>query len=400
MTIFNSIELEHVCDVIAGQSPPSSTYNDVGNGLPFFQGKADFGTVNPKVRMWCSEPKKISLPNDILMSVRAPVGPTNVNNVEACIGRGLSAIRCSNKIDQKYLLHFLRSNERNIADKGTGSTFKAITQKTLKALKIPLPPLAEQKKIAEFLDAADSLRQKDRQLIEQYTSLSQSLFLDMFGDPVINPMGWKLKEASKYYQVRGRVGWKGYKKTDLVQKGAIVLGATHIKKTGDLDLSKVVYLSDEKYLESPEIMVNKYDLIFVQRGNTIGKVALVRSELGEVTINPVVLIFRPGNANPFFLLYLLMNKRLNNEFVDSNSGSAQPMITQKTMKEFLMIDVPIDLQNQFAEKVKLIEVQKQQAQSNLEKSEALFNSLLQRAFKGELTGSKAAYHDDALQEQG
>ena len=126
------------------------------------------------------------------------------------------------------------------------------------------------------------------------------------------------------------------------------------------------------------------DLIFVQRGNTIGKIALVREELGDATINPVVLIFRAKNANPYFLLYLLMNKGLNREFVNSNSGSAQPMITQKTMKEFLMIDVPVSLQNQFAERVQAIEAQKAQAQESLAKAEDLFNSLLQKAFKGEL----------------
>ena len=140
---FISVSLDEVCEVIAGQSPPSATYNYDANGLPFFQGKTDFGQLYPVVRMWCSSPQKISLPNDILISVRAPVGPTNINIVKSCIGRGLSAIRCSDKINQKFLLHFLRFNENIIADKGTGSTFKAITQKDLKSLKIPLPPLSE-----------------------------------------------------------------------------------------------------------------------------------------------------------------------------------------------------------------------------------------------------------------
>ena len=257
-------------------------------------------------------------------------------------------------------------------------------------LEIPLPPLAEQKKIAAILDAADQLRQKDQQLIDHYTALSQSLFLEMFGDPVLNEKGWEMKQASEYYQVRGRVGWKGYKKTDLRDMGAVVLGATHITKTGDIDLSKVVYLSDEKYMESPEIMVEKSDLIFVQRGNTIGKIALVRDSFEKATINPVVLIFRPVNTNPLFLLHLLMNKRLNREFVDSNSGSAQPMITQKTMKEFPLIDIPIELQNEFADRVSSIEQQRNQVLSCLGKSNDLFNSLLQKAFKGELTSSKAA----------
>ena len=162
--MIEEVSLVDVCDIIAGQSPPSSTYNQEGNGVPFFQGKADFGETYPTVRYWCNSPKKISKPDDILFSVRAPVGPTNINNITACIGRGLAAIRCNN-IERKYLLHYLRGNEEKIASLGSGSTFKAITIGTLKELKIPLPPIDQQKKIAAILDAADAYRQKTKALI-------------------------------------------------------------------------------------------------------------------------------------------------------------------------------------------------------------------------------------------
>lgn len=287
------------------------------------------------------------------------------------------------KLVLEYLMYYLNHKDLNLHI--NGATRGKLTKSSLNSIEIPLPPLPQQQKIANILDAAATLKQNDKALIAKYDALTQALFLDMFGDPVSNPKKWKLKDGSQYYEVRGRVGWKGYKKTDLRQSGAIVLGATHINNSGTIDLSKVVYLSHEKYIESPEIMVQKFDLIFVQRGNTIGKIALVRDDLGDATINPVVLIFRPLKANPFFLLYLLMNKGLNREFVSSNSGSAQPMITQKTMKEFLMIDVPIELQNQFAVRIALIEQQKAIAQKSLEKSEALCNSLLQKAFNGGLT---------------
>ena len=144
------VSLKDVCEVIAGQSPPSSTYNKDGDGMPFFQGKADFGELYPTVRYWCNDPKKLAKPNDILFSVRAPVGPTNINKIEACIGRGIAAIRCKD-IELNYLLHYLRGNEVKIASLGTGSTFKAITIGTLKDIKIPLPPLYQQKKIAAIV---------------------------------------------------------------------------------------------------------------------------------------------------------------------------------------------------------------------------------------------------------
>ena len=286
------------------------------------------------------------------------------------------------KLDNKFLYYFCTTY--NFLKHNKATTLPSLTKADLLKITIPLPPLETQKKIAAILDEADKLRQLNRQLIEKYDALTQSLFLEMFGDPVMNPKGWEKIPGSNYYEVKGRVGRKGYKKTDLRSSGPLVLGATHINQSGFIDLSKPVYLTEEKYLESPEIMVVKRDLIFVQRGNTIGKIGLVHKDIGRATINPVVLILRPIESNPFFLLHLLMNKSVNQRIIELNSGSAQPMITQKSMNEYKLIDVPLKLQDKFAERVQAIEQQKAQTQASLKKSEELFNSLLQRAFKGEL----------------
>ena len=96
--------LEEICAINMGQSPDSSTYNEDGNGLPFFQGNADFGEIYPAVRMWCSEPTKIAREKDILISVRAPIGALNIANCECCIGRGLAALTVNEDIcAQEYL---------------------------------------------------------------------------------------------------------------------------------------------------------------------------------------------------------------------------------------------------------------------------------------------------------
>lgn len=327
---------------------------------------------------------------DILMSLTGNVGrvgrypkellPAYINQ------RVCRVMPKSKKLDSNFLFHFLNSDvfEKEAIKNSAGAAQLNLSTKWLGDFEIPLPPLATQQKIAAILDQASAIIVNNRAILEKYDTLTQSLFLDMFGDPVKNEKGWEMKKGINLYEVRGRVGWKGYKKTDLRDSGAIVLGATHVNDKGDIDLSKVVYLSNEKYIESPEIMVKKNDLIFVQRGNTIGKVALVKNNLGEATINPVVLIFRTKESNPYFLLYLLMNKSVNKRILELNSGSAQPMITQKSMNEYPLINVPIKLQNQFAERVSAIEAQKQQAQLELAKSEELFNSLLQKAFKGTL----------------
>src|SRR2546428_539071 len=140
--------LAEVADVSMGQSPPSSTYNTTGEGLPFLQGKFEFGEVYPTPVKYCSKPIRIAEQDDILMSVRAPVGPVNLSPAKCCIGRGLSAIRGqSTRMDQLYLFYFLRSAEERISALGQGSTFVAIGRNDIERIEIPHPiDLSEQRR--------------------------------------------------------------------------------------------------------------------------------------------------------------------------------------------------------------------------------------------------------------
>ena len=145
-------KLKDCCTIIAGQSPESKYYNTAGDGLPFFQGKADFGELYPSIRVYCSQPTKIAEKDDILLSVRAPVGPTNLAPCKVCIGRGLTAIRPSEALLTRYVLLYFRSFEAQLASKGTGTTFKAITQDVVKNLEIPIPPTPEQERIVARIE--------------------------------------------------------------------------------------------------------------------------------------------------------------------------------------------------------------------------------------------------------
>lgn len=145
--------LSSYCQITMGQSPPGNTYNSVKNGLPFFQGKAEFGDKYPVATKYCSAPKKTAKANDILLSVRAPVGPTNLANEVCCVGRGLAAISSFLPDSQKFVHYFLVSKESWFSKQGSGSTFKAIGKDFLFQLPLPLPPLNEQKRIVAKLDA-------------------------------------------------------------------------------------------------------------------------------------------------------------------------------------------------------------------------------------------------------
>ena len=141
-----------VCQVVQGQSPPGETYNADGVGLPFLQGKAEFGDTYPTAVKWCSAPTKIAEPDDILISIRAPVGPTNLCPARSCIGRGLAAIRPQGGIPAKYVLYALRATEGELRASATGTTFDAIRGDVLRSHRIGVAPLAEQRRIVAAVE--------------------------------------------------------------------------------------------------------------------------------------------------------------------------------------------------------------------------------------------------------
>jgi len=147
---------ESVAEIIMGQSPPSKTYNEERIGLPFFQGKAEFGEIYPSPEIYCSDPLRIAEKNDILLSVRAPVGDVNMAPSRCCIGRGLSAIRAKEgKIHPWFLFYYLKFDRRRFESLGMGSTFKAIRKGEVERFQIPVPPYQEQAKIAGVLGCVD-----------------------------------------------------------------------------------------------------------------------------------------------------------------------------------------------------------------------------------------------------
>lgn len=144
--------LGDVATVIAGQSPPGSSYNVDGNGMPFFQGKAEFGELRPEIRKWTTAGAKFAETDDILLSVRAPVGPTNLAPTRCAIGRGLMALRAGTDLDQRYLLWAVRAFAEDLAAQASGSTFSAVSGAQVRSLLVPVPPLDEQRRIVAILE--------------------------------------------------------------------------------------------------------------------------------------------------------------------------------------------------------------------------------------------------------
>ncbi len=287
-------------------------------------------------------------------------------------------------VNLQFLYFFLGS--RGFSDVISGSAQPQITRQNLK---IPLPPLAEQQKIASILDEADSLRQKDQQLIDKYNALSQSLFLDMFGDPVTNPKKWNISVFGKSLIdiVGGKSVGGEQRQIKDHEKAVLKISAVTTGAFNSLEY-KVV-----ESCELPEILVQpqKGDLLF-SRANTrelVGATCIVDKDYEYLFLPDKIwrLDLKLDMASNWYLRFLLTHEgfRENLRKVATGTSGSMLNISKAKLKQLKIPLPPVTLQNQFAERIKSIEAQKQQAQASLEKSEALFNSLLQRAFKGELT---------------
>lgn len=175
-------KLGEVCKVTAGQSPEGKYYNSIADGLPFYQGKKEFTEKYiGKPTTWTTKVTKEAEEFDILMSVRAPVGPINYATQKICIGRGLASIRAGKNIEKEYLFNFLIKHENEIVG-NNGAVFNSINKAQIEAIEIPLPPLQEQQRIVALLDEAFTAIDKAKANTEQNLKNARELFESHIGN--------------------------------------------------------------------------------------------------------------------------------------------------------------------------------------------------------------------------
>ncbi len=298
------VELGEVCHITMGQSPPSSTYNDEKRGLPFFQGKAEFTALFPIVRKWCDKPNKTADLNDILLSVRAPVGATNIANQRCAIGRGLAAItyhQC-----YKYIFYYLRSIERNIENQGTGTTFKAISGGILKSQIVPLAPLPEQHaivtKIEKLLSELDNGIANFKIAKAKMEIFRQGVLKKAFEDAQ-NTVKMTLSEVTHKIQI-GPFGSQLHKE-DYIEGGVPLVNPMHIKN-GKVYPNSLYSISEEKKASLPNYILNKEDIIMGRRGE-MGRCALITDTEKGWFCGTGSLYLRPIKSKVFspFLYYYM-----------------------------------------------------------------------------------------------
>lgn len=334
-----------------------------------------------------SRARQVINTNDILVSTVRPnlngVAIIKQNFEKGTASTGYCVLRTKSTLYPNYLFYWVQTKIfiRDMVNKASGASYPAISDKIIKESKIPLPPLDTQKKIAAILDAADAYRQKTKTLIDKYDQLAQALFLDMFGDPGVNPKGWKktnIGESCYFVKDGPHVSPK------YVVKGVPFISVNNIIK-GYWDLDNVRNISEEDHqIYKKKCNPEKGDILYT-KGGTTGFAKYIDIDLEFSNwVHLAVLKFDKSKMNGKFFEAMLNSRYCYDQSQIATRGIANRDLVLGQMKKISHLLPPITLQNQFAERIQLIEAQKQQARASLQKAENLFNSLLQQAFKGEI----------------
>ena len=292
-----------------------------------------------------------------------------------------------NKIDKNFIKYLVPKALKEIEDKTAFVKVKHLTVKKIKDITLPKVPIETQKHIAQILDDAAALRDKTRQLIKEYDALAQSIFLDMFGDPVRNEKCWKLENLKKITSKIGSGSTPSGGKDAYHEEGISLIRSLNIHDNF-FKMKDLAFIDERQANKLKNVSLEKNDVLINITGASVARSTIVPDELLPARVNQHVSILRPKFSilNSVFLLHLLIspNSKAKLLGVSSQGGATREAITKDQLENFEIILPSIALQNQFAEKITLIEYQKELAKQELKESEDLFNCLLQKAFKGEL----------------
>jgi type I restriction enzyme S subunit len=303
---------------------------------------------------------------------------------KALLNQRVCKITARKGLDIGYLFHYLPLALKRIEDATPFVTVKHLSAQDIRECSIPLPPQEEQQqRIAAILDKADALRQKRRSALQKLDSLTQSIFLDMFGDPAQTGR-WPLCRVADIAEFENGDRSSNYPSGyDIKESGILFLNGKNIVNNR-LDLSSSVYIDEKKFASLSRGKAKRGDLIITLRG-TLGSCFIFDCDTEQAFINAQMMIIRAKESiDRVFLHSLLTSHSMQTEFSRMSSGVAVPQLTASQLKELQIILPPIDLQKKYsALKAKICKTRNNVLES-ISKCDGIFVSLQHRAFRGEL----------------
>ena len=373
--------LKEVCSIKMGQSPASNSYNDNGEGVPFFQGNADFGERYPVARKWCSTPMKMAKPEDILISVRAPIGALNYAKEECCIGRGLAALTPNkSKISPEFMFWLLKGKNAELNSKGTGSTFKAIGRKVLEEILVPDIGINQQAEYSAILEKINGIIQLRKQELQRLDELIKARFVEMFGDPIINPMGWPISELSTYIQflTSGSRGWSKY----FADTGEYFITIKNVKNCR-ISLEDVQHVVPPDNAEAKRTRVQEGDLLISITAD-LGRTGVVSKEIadygGYINQHLTCIRLNQSAVRPLYVAYYMESDAGKRQFQAKNQSAVKAGLNFNSINSLRIMVPPVELQDAFICFIAQIDKSKVAVQKALDETQLLFDSLMQKYF--------------------
>jgi type I restriction enzyme S subunit len=371
-----------ICKVIAGQSPEGKYYNSDGNGLAFYQGKKDYGEKYlGEPTTWTTKTTKEAEANDILMSVRAPVGPINFATQKICIGRGLAAIRASELIDREFLFNFLLKHESEIVG-NSGAVFNSINKAQIEAIQIPLPPLPEQQRIVAILDEAFAAIAKAKANAELNLQNAKQLFESYLQGVFENKgEGWEEKTFIDVCEITSKlIDPRESKYQNFIHIGA---GNIESEKGTLVDLKT----AKEENLISGKFLFDETMVLYSKIRPYLMKVVKCDFKgLCSADIYPLVPI--KNKITKDFLYHLLLTKDFTDYAILGSQRAGMPKVNREHLFAYRFNLPPLKTQQTIVKKLDALsaETKKLEAiyQQKLIDLEELKKSILQKAFNGEL----------------
>ncbi len=375
--------LGRVAEFIMGQAPPGGDCNKERRGTVFVKA-GEFDDRFPIVCEWTTRPLKLAKSGDVLVCVvGATAGKINLA-IDCAIGRSVAAIRPSAHLATEFLYHFLATKVLFLRAKSQGLAQGVITRDMLNDLEIPLPPLVEQRRIAAVLDRAAVLRAKRHAVLAQLDSLTQSLFLDLFGDSTTNPKGWPKATLG---DVTEMVTGYPFRSEEYVTNGnsiRLCRGANILP--GRIDWRVLARWPESKIAELAEFGLEAGDVVIAMDRPWISegfKIARVQPEDCPALLVQRVARLRGGKKLPNAFLFHLLNQPAFTRHCRPTETTI-PHISPKDIGSFIFPVPPIELQREFARRVQAVEKLKLTQRASLAELGALFATLQHRAFRGEL----------------
>ncbi len=317
----------------------------------------------------------------LLLTSRAPIGNVAITTRELCTNQGFKSLVPNENVDIKYLYFCMLYSANRLDNEGNGATFKEVSKKVVEAFKIPLPPLETQKQIAAVLEKADQLRKDCQQMEQELNSLAQSVFIDMFGDPVTNPKGWDISTLNSFASVQLGKMLSNKSKQNINPKKYLRNANIQWREIDIIDLFEMDFT--EKEIE--KFQLKQGDLL-VCEGGEIGRCAIWNEDVHDCYYQKALHRVRVDQslATPEYLQeYFFWMAKLGG-LVNSTNEVTFKHLTAEKMNKLKVPLPPIDKQKNFSAIYSSIRKQLDQNNLLIKESYESFNALMQKAFKGEL----------------